>query len=255
MMDERTGRCGVARRRALRGLAGRAQHAVVQLGDADGAVQAAAAALGRLEDRHGPRLARRDVDRGDLLGIQAELLRIASLDLAAGDLARRADADRLLQHARVGDLHEAHHDGAGDGDHRPRPVPVVHVVDDGLRHESRVHAVVPHRVEADGQQALGDVLGLHVQRELAVQHGRRYGDLEGVAVEVLECPRRRREHAARAGGEAGAAVDAQLPLHHRLALLHADRLGGADAHAGEAAVAARRVHGEAVRVLNHRRPI
>ena len=72
MLAERTG-SGPEVARRLRDLSRLGEDRVVDLRDADGAVEIASAALGRLNDRDGPRLAGGHVDGGDLVGRQTEL--------------------------------------------------------------------------------------------------------------------------------------------------------------------------------------
>ena len=175
--------------------------------------------------------------------------RVAALDLAPGDLARRLHLHDLLDHARVRDLDETDDHRAGHGHERPRALPVCRRSRRSRACQAQLDAEVPDGVEAGRQQPLHDVLGAHLTRELAEQHGRRDRHLEREVAELLERARGRHDGAARAGLQTRAAVDAQLVAHAGLAVLDADGLGGAGPHAGQTAVAGPRRDAKAVFVL------
>ena len=238
---------------ALHRVARGGEHRVVDPGYAHRTVEHAAAALGRLVDGDGLGLAGRDVDRGDLVLSEPELARVAPLDLASRDLARRHHADELLEQLRIRDLEEANDHRAGDGDDRTRTVPLLDVVGDRQRRQPQVHAEVPDSVEADREQAVHDVLRADLLGELPEEHRRRHGHLEGEVGEVGQRARCRPYGSRGAHRQARTAVDAELVDRPRLALAHPDRLGGARPHARHAAGAVALADQEAVRVLSQDR--
>ena len=91
--------------------------------------------LSRFEDGDRLDLARCYVDRSNLIRIEAEFSRVFSFGRPAGDLARRLNPDKLVDHARVQHLDEPNDDRACDRYQRVRPFPLLHIVQDSPVHE------------------------------------------------------------------------------------------------------------------------
>ena len=194
-------------------------------------------AFSGLENGDGLSLTRRNIDSGDLITVNAELLRVSPLDFPPGQLTRCLDLNKLVHHPRVEHLHEPYDYGAVNRQKWMRPFPPVDIVQNCPICKRELNMEVPHGVKAETMQCLDNVRGGDAEWEFSEEGGRGNGHLILESIDFRKGSRRRSYRAARAGLQTGSAVDAKLMHESRFAVLDADRMCRAHPHACEATTA------------------